>query len=1632
MTKLNDIYSSYGKEFSVIVANTYGYNILNTNKLIGSSLIIASPYDKNIGEDVGQHSLFVTDYEGNVTRLTYDIHEGNGLVFKDDSLSLKTDNVTMFERNGKLTASLENIVDGKTITSKNGKIYAVAENLEYATKSKPGLLKIDNSTVKTSEGQLYVDTSMLDKASSGISGIIEPDNRTVISNNGVLSVVSSNLDKASNTKLGIAKVDNTTIKSSDGVIYTSSELLKNLSNQSGLKLVKVDNDTIKKSNGVIYVDESTIPYASSSTYGKVKIDNNTLYVGNDGKIHPKVQDYAMSYIYDYNEALDLIEDRVTYLNEVISTGLTAAEPDIYSLSCNETTTSVLTIPEYLEEPINMPVQHVSVSLNVITNCDFNIAIKYSSNETPSVELQDINYENEIVKSGIEAINFTWPSTRMREKEIILLFNAKNFFTSNLGKTLNTKITITIAAAQDRNVRKEIIYSIIRYNSKYTKEELLGLDYEDEGEEETKKKYKEVSEKSFWYITNNHKEIVYYEKKDDLENSEQDYYDKLLRKANVSSHIEENISQSSTLLTRSILSEVEENEYKINFIGIYVDENEIEQAFAKMNLSLEKFSSSTHFDTMWNDPNVHYFSANIIENIDNEELYYKINYESAQKYRTVVNPKHIYICSGHDALISNIYQINENDDGTQQKQYYVNDEYDFNESMITHSYMINGSSLNRFAKVDSANGKLYVVNNSSNENYSFSTIDGEIEKIKAYSNVAVSSPITSNVYFMPKLLVQEFAEQGDIQKIEKYAKSLKISYIPVQYEINLLNDAKLEKIMTSASGNDSTYKLSFNFRYSYYENNNWTDINMNTYNRHKSYIFPVRLNVYDQDSAYIYKDLYIDHNDFSECIIENRTGNTYISNVNIDNYDVDNNSNLNISLASYSHTYHINSNIQNLDVNVLSNARLQTNRITVSKTSDEIQIFISNNTSDDVIYDPSYKPDHMIISYYLESNSILGLPKVNYDKESEILIVNANDHHTNVVHYNIENNFIEIDRTPEISQFASGITSLQFNSGLSISYCYDSSTDEYGQCLGYFSVKIKPDEPIVKTSYKYLLRQNNNYGCVYNYINLSNTGPCFLYNFSGSYVTNSENCWINAANTFMHTHITYTLNSHPNDWNSFISLSEIGECNLYTYADHANASWPQGAGVFNSYIFDAYAGYFGAFNTDSTKQVLVSAYFHDEESTSTFGLSFNNLITTHNYSIGRSFNIYVRDDNNELIRPCHILKFKSIKNSVDDMAFTREHFYLMSQTCSGSNRFNMLDISTIIEELMFIPIYMLNKNLHILDISSLPFCSLLSMNKISCIRQFIVKDENYAFKIKPGENNYFIWNVTNTNTNTNDFDTLYSNSTKDFFECYIKLDKNIIADEISDIEEFLGTEPYPLEVSVNMPNLYRFRQSSNYKIEHYCGFNIPYFDDKQFDEFMTPYNYKFECSANKITVSNNFNNVTFDLKYFFTNIGFGGNVQEVIVPLQTVTMSPGTIYSGAENGEQYPIVNYDPLGLHVNTYLNSPGTCAYSQILTYVEINHMYDDKMCELCGIDNGTFVNQNCVDINWDAESIISIEKDMINIDPTREVSLYMFNQNAYWCQSEENVYNDFILAYVNNKPADYGIPESLYIINHITLNEF
>lgn len=635
-TYLNNIRNSYGNAFEVIVANANSETVLNSNQTLPkSSLIIAAEYNKLTYEDTGNNSLLITDSYGNPVRLTYQIETGNGFNIDNDSLQLHIDNKTIIEQNGNLSATLSQVIDNDTlILDNNGNVKLNQNALNHSSSNRYGTFIVDGKTIKANNGTISIDTDQLDYATNIVFGIAKGDNYTVNSNRGIFSVNIDNLDKASNITYGIAKVDNTTIISNNGTISVNNEALSQIKTDDGKGLIKHDS-SFNSSNSVLSVNENNIPIASQNQKGYVKIDQNTLYIDSNGKLNLKEQ-VGSGEIQDFNDELTEIENRISELVSSSQSGIYnfGTEPEIKHVSCNETTTTVLAKPGFLEEPINMEIQHVYVSLNIITNCQFNISIDYINNEVPCLELDNVNFNDEFSIHGEEALRYVWPSTGMREKQVILLFNSKNFYSSTAPKTKTTKIHIKVAAHENYMENKEILYSVIRYNSNYDKDELDNLD-------EDMSSLLEYNDEYFINEGESYVDLVY----NDGETEE------IISQYNILNNI---IKFSDVNKVRN------ENGYTFILHGKYYNKYDSSKdgSFDKV-LDRSNFSNSSIYN---------YSVFNFAYPIEYYTLYYPIKFETKQNDRFIVrkpvdildNPKDIELYKYHTTYIGLEYYNNNED------------------------------------------------------------------------------------------------------------------------------------------------------------------------------------------------------------------------------------------------------------------------------------------------------------------------------------------------------------------------------------------------------------------------------------------------------------------------------------------------------------------------------------------------------------------------------------------------------------------------------------------------------------------------------------------------------------------------------------------------------------------------------------------------------------------------------------------------------------------------------------------------------------------------------------------------------------------------------------------------------------
>ena len=479
MSKLGYIYKSYGDEFKGAISNTYGYVILNSTNLPKNALIIASPVDDD-NNDTGTYSLLVTDYLSNPIRLTYTIKEGNGLVYSDDSLKIKIDNKTIIENDNKeLSINISYIIDNDTIKydSENDNLYISYDNFNRVS-SGIGLFKVDENTIKVSDDYIYIDTSSLRYANENtkISGIVKGDGYLISVDQGIISLNQENLSKATEDNPGLIYSTNDTINISNGIISVNTADLNVCENDSpGIAIP--DNDTIYLDNELLSVNTNNLLNTSSSNFGVFSYDPETFNLEND-ILSVRDNDIILNdidNIIDNTSKINNLVNDVEYLLTEYQVGL--SKPSIFDFHCSQLLTSVLEKPMVKNEKIDeMPTQFVSVTFMITTNCPFKISVKFENNLDPQFSLHEINYNDTFIYNGNEGLETVYQTTENLNIPIKITFIGKNYFNAdNSIYSDKTKIKITVSYSNDASIYKEILYSIIRFNSGFSK----NIEYDDE-------------------------------------------------------------------------------------------------------------------------------------------------------------------------------------------------------------------------------------------------------------------------------------------------------------------------------------------------------------------------------------------------------------------------------------------------------------------------------------------------------------------------------------------------------------------------------------------------------------------------------------------------------------------------------------------------------------------------------------------------------------------------------------------------------------------------------------------------------------------------------------------------------------------------------------------------------------------------------------------------------------------------------------------------------------------------------------------------------------------------------------------------------------------------------------------------
>lgn len=468
MSKLGNLKKSYGNRLNIAISSISGDLLLSGKRLPANTLILNSRInDKK--EDIEVTGIFITDYEGNAVRLTYTIEPGNGLNTAHDKVFISTDDTLCVNNNGALSVNLKQLVDNDTlIVTDDNKLKLNTSSIDFASKTKGGVVTLDNLTLKNNEDNvLYVDTINLEYATNFSLGIAKPDTTgktTMFLEDYSLAVDTSKLTMSTVDKHGICKVDNNTINAKNGILSANINNFDK-ANSSKYDVAKIDNNTIKlNSNNCIYVDTSCLPKATSLTKGIVKVDNNTISIV-DGIASVKDHKQMLDKIKTYNTTLNKLKTKFEKLNNDITDLSNQNDYGIRFVGfCNNTST----ILNPLETTMNN--NDIRIRISVITTCDFYIFVNISNGEGESPIVKSIMYDdkNDNTQPYVETTKY--PSTNNEPKDISIHVICKNYEKLNTDEATSiTKVHIKIQNANGNgNDFRELEYSIVRNNILLTK------------------------------------------------------------------------------------------------------------------------------------------------------------------------------------------------------------------------------------------------------------------------------------------------------------------------------------------------------------------------------------------------------------------------------------------------------------------------------------------------------------------------------------------------------------------------------------------------------------------------------------------------------------------------------------------------------------------------------------------------------------------------------------------------------------------------------------------------------------------------------------------------------------------------------------------------------------------------------------------------------------------------------------------------------------------------------------------------------------------------------------------------------------------------------------------------------------
>ena len=465
MSRINDINKYYGSEFNIAIANTWSSYVMQANGLPVNTIIITSPYDNDTYEDLGVHSILMTDSYGEVARITYSLCCGNGLKFENDAVKLAVDEDFLDSTSNELSLNVSKIIDNASVKFDNGILSSNVKVLQTASKDRFGIISVDGYTVKSNKGKIYVDTENLDLSDNNSSsfGIVSSTNGSPVTiSNGTISIDSSKIQKSSSNDFGISKCDGVSVSNNNGTLKTTLSNLQKCSN-STFGLVKEDNISIKSNNGVLTADFSSVNNLL------IKVDGVTTMVDNNGFLTINDSVSISNSLATINSQIESLNERIATVEEHISDYSPAMLVDfIFAFNCTGLASATLIKPSKFDQlPEDMESQKITAEFNVRTNCPFRIYIDYLDNVIPQVILYEINYNDIEIYSGNTGLNQTFQSTNNKDAKIKFSWLCKNYRSNDNEEYSNkTRINLEVRCANDASIKKSVKYSIIRYNSAY--------------------------------------------------------------------------------------------------------------------------------------------------------------------------------------------------------------------------------------------------------------------------------------------------------------------------------------------------------------------------------------------------------------------------------------------------------------------------------------------------------------------------------------------------------------------------------------------------------------------------------------------------------------------------------------------------------------------------------------------------------------------------------------------------------------------------------------------------------------------------------------------------------------------------------------------------------------------------------------------------------------------------------------------------------------------------------------------------------------------------------------------------------------------------------------------------------------